>query len=442
MSPNKTNPINHTPPPPRPIWTAVAGRPVAPRSDGLFAAAAAVAFCLFPADTTQAFLTHMFLQFSLFLMLLSLHAYLAGHEWVARALAAATLVCYESVYLLSLPAPMLDPGWNRGRWHRAARHVTWSLAVAGVYGALRAVLRESRVAELDAGTAVWAAVWNTLTGPVYALGMYGVRAVDAVRALDGELALWCVAGAAILWWVLARAEAGDAPLGALVWRGLLLTALAYPLAVILSSADVTGRSSRVHMAAGPGAAMVVGAACTWLLRRRRAVLAPAIALGLSLLVGFGHMVQHGYRASWDEQKALWRSVDTLCRDISDGTVLILDAGARTEPERFIEPVGWSVGIAMRKVFEFPAAWREAPLAERAQNLWVDEGRLAVKVQQDGTSHVLPARNTILLEYRAGQWERRAGVFEWGGAAVELKPAPSAELPPLRRGLLYGEVFGR
>ncbi len=412
-------------------------------NDVQFAVAAAVAFCLFPADTTQAFLTHIFLQFSLLLVLLSLHAYLAGHAWVARGLAALTLVCYESVYLLSVVAPVLDPGWHRGQWRRAVKHAAWLLAILCVYVGVRMRIGEGRVVGLDAATAAWLSLRNVVTGSANAIAMYVVRPVDVLRAMDGELALWCGVAAALIWWVLSRGAASSAPLFPLVWRGWLLLPLAYPFTVILNGADTSGRGSRVHMAAAPGAAMLAGVACVWLLRRRQGRWAVVtVAVALSLLTGFGHTVQHEYVTAWEEQKVLWSSVDRLCRDVTDGTVIILDPGPEPEPPRAIKAVGWSVGLALRKIFQFPAEWREAPLVERSANLLVKDGRIAVQVVHNGLARALPAGNTIVLEYRDGRWSRRDRELEFGGVRLALKPRASQAGAPLGRGFLYREVFGR
>ena len=412
-------------------------------NDAQFAVAASVAFCLFPADTTQAFLTHIFLQFSLLLVLLSLHAYLAGHAWVARGLAGLTLVCYESVYLLSLAAPVLDPGWNRGQWRRALKHAAWLLAILFVYAGVRMQTGESRVAGINAAAAAWLSLRNVVTGSANAVAMYIVRPVDVLAAMDGELWLWCGVAAALIWWVLSRGGASGAPLFPLAWRGLLMLPLAYPFTVILNGADTAGRGSRVHMAAAPGAAMLVGGACVLLLRRQQGRWAAvAVAVALSLLTGFGHTVQHGYASAWEEQKELWSSVDRLCRDVGDGTVIIVDPGPEPEPPRAIKAVGWSVGLALLKIFQFPADWKEAPLAERSRNLVVKDGGVGVQVVHGGLIRMLPAGNTIVLEYREGRWARRDGELEFGGVRLALKQRVRGAGTPLGRGFLYREVFGR
>lgn len=63
----------------------------------------ALAFALYPADTTQAFLTHAFgIQPSLTFLLVAAHLYLSGSRIPSYIVATASLFCYETVYLVFL----------------------------------------------------------------------------------------------------------------------------------------------------------------------------------------------------------------------------------------------------------------------------------------------------------------------------------------------------
>ncbi len=85
----------------------------------------ALAFCLFPADTTQAFLTHALgLQPALTLLLVAFHLYLSRSVKSSYVVIFLSLFLYETVFPVFAAAPLLRSPWSPGRKRELYRHTT------------------------------------------------------------------------------------------------------------------------------------------------------------------------------------------------------------------------------------------------------------------------------------------------------------------------------
>ncbi|MEP7366991.1 MAG: hypothetical protein ABI972_27345, partial [Acidobacteriota bacterium] len=74
------------------------------------------------------------------------------------------------------------------------------------------------------------------------------------------------------------------------------------------------------------------------------------------------------------------------------------------------------------------------------NLFVKDGRAAVHLVHLGEVRELPPGNTIVLEYREGQWQRRIAPLEVEGVLLALKQPPAEPGLPLMPGILYNRLF--
>ena len=98
----------------------------------------ALAFALYPADTTQAFLTHSFgIQPSLGFLLLAAHLYLSGWRIASYGVATLSLFCYETVFLVATAIPLLEFRWDKQFRRRMLRHVSIVLAIFASTALLR-----------------------------------------------------------------------------------------------------------------------------------------------------------------------------------------------------------------------------------------------------------------------------------------------------------------
>lgn len=298
--------------------------------DGRLAVLAAISLCLFPADTTQPFLTHALgAQPALTLLLAGLHLYLSGHRAVSYVPAALLLFTYETPYLLFAAAPLL------ARDTRRKRQQHWVVMTLLLLGAVlfRRITGEDRVSHLAARQLVLG-VSNVVTGPLTCLAMYAVRPVEAcltLRGWDWLLVSLAIPGFAGLIAQMqdrndaAPDSAGHAP-GDAARLGLLLLVLAYPLTLTTAGVSIAGRGTRVHLAAAPGASLLVGWMATRILvtTKRKTASQLALASVLGSLLGFGLTVQHDYARGWQEQRAFWTDLVALAPPLHDGDVILVD----------------------------------------------------------------------------------------------------------------------
>lgn len=94
-----------------------------------FTVTGVLAYCLFPADTTQAFLTHLVIQPSLGFLFLASHSYLSGNRNLSYLLILGSLLSYETVFPLFLAVPLMKKKWDSKRIRELCTH---ALVLAGM----------------------------------------------------------------------------------------------------------------------------------------------------------------------------------------------------------------------------------------------------------------------------------------------------------------------
>lgn len=448
---------------------------------------AGLAFAVYPADTTQAFLTHSLgLQPALSLALLSIHAYLSNRRWASYLLAAAVLFTYETPFGLVAAAPLLAPGaWDRARLRRLLLHsVALGIILAGILG-VRLAIADDRVAGVPFPSIFLTPLVQMVEGPLVSLGMFVLRPTTAVakNTMDG----WLITGAAFaIWtgWLLLGARSDDGwsaddvrsiwrPMpprqpGWRGWRerwtslpegvrgrvrlgaaGLAMLVLAYPLTYTVRAYAIDGRDTRVHFAAAAGAALVVAVLAAWLWDALRAwgkgrLGALLIAGEAALLVGFGQVIQEDYRAGWVSQQRFWSSLVTQIPDARDGTVVLVEPG----PPGDVTQIGantWNLPRVLQLLYAFPPEWEQPPRVVRLQPNWrknilSGEGPL----QLDWLSVLSPSyiwgeiegKNVILFLDEGGVLARQSGPMDIAGQMTSLMTTEQRGEPPYPHRLLY------
>jgi len=423
-----------------------------------FALVAGMAYALFAADTSQAFLTHALgLQPSMLFILLAFHSYLSRKPWLGYGLALLSLITYETAFPLFLAAPLLLGKEQAGGASRWLSHVVvLGLILAGVTS-IRSVLGESRVSDLSWPMALITSGKHMIQGPIVSLGTYFYRPLQVLRSVDEDEWIMMGVGFAVLFSVLlalrtpasnhvrqsvpAKRTRGPrnclpkefAQLGRMAVAGLILLVLAYPLTFTVRAYAISGRDTRVHFAAAPGASILF--ACAWVAilallsgPGRRAVGLAVLAGQLTLLLGFGLLVQHDYVLAWQLQKDFWRELVPLVPDAGEGTVVLVSPEGLQDPLQ-IGANTWALPRVLEQMYDFPASWDRPPRVYRLISGWEANIATAPGVFEinDGTtiappsSYVeVPSANVILIETAGGRLTRTTAPRRIGDEVFALK----------------------
>lgn len=328
-----------------------------------FAILGALACCLFPADTTQLFLTHSLgVQPSLTILLVAMHLYIAQKEYMAYGTIFLCLMCYEPIFPVFAIAPFLQQK-NNNSIKKVLRHIFLMGMMVVVTVIMRRIFGEGNITNPNPYAALLLFT-NPISGPLTAIAMFFARPVTALIDLPKEywgLLLPYFGGLA---WFLHRYKLSDEAvsrpsgngeqegeeflekywllrkipenfrnlMGDLVRPmaiGLAMLVLAYPLTLTTIGISVSGRGTRVHAAAVFGASILFASIALMIFRlgnrygKKRLIVA-GMAAYLTLLLGFGLTVQLDYKMSWQHQRAFWTEAIALIPDITNETVIFLE----------------------------------------------------------------------------------------------------------------------
>jgi len=441
------------------------------------ALAGGLAFALFGADTTQAFLYHSFgLQQSLTYLLVALHLYLSDRRALAYVLILGSLLSYETAYPVFLAAPLL--GWQRGRRlaREFARHASVLAFLFLVVLALRLVTGEMRVAGLGFPEIITVPLLHMLQGPLVTLGTFAYRPLQVLQALDVEMLVFLLAAFAVilagLWMTKGAGRAAPAELVAalrarsaegvgegnrrllrLLAAGLLMLILAYPLTFTIRAFAISGRDTRVHLAAVMGAALVWASLADVLSGlasspRKKRLAIVALAAFFALMAGFGLVVQRSYVRAWELQREFWSDVIRLCPDLEDGLVILVEPGGLEDP-RFIYANHWNLPRVLAQVLTFPQEWEEPPRVYRLMagwesNLVTEAGRLRLDsstvLAPPSLYTEVPSSRAIVLHSDTGRLSRLECALVVGGQSVGIRGLREASWPEFEPGPLYGYLM--
>jgi hypothetical protein len=433
-----------------------------------------LAFALFGADTTQAFLYHSFgLQQALTYLLVALHLYLSDRRLLSYVIVLGSLLSYETAFPVFLAAPLLTSLRRRPLAREVGRHVAVLAVMFLAVLALRLATGEKRVAGLEMPDLLTVPVVHMLEGPVVSLGTYLYRPFQVLQALDLEMAIVLVLSflvlAAVLGLTKAEIRANPAEIAAalrersiaclgddnrrllrLFGGGLLMLMMAYPLTFTIRAYAISGRDTRVHLAAVVGAAIVwacVAELATALATtpRRRRLMSMILAAYFAFMVGFGFVVQRSYVRSWELQRGFWPEVLRLCPDLDDGVVILVEPSG-LEDQRFIDANSWNLPRILPQVLVFPEEWEAPPRVFRLVPGWEDALATADwRFRLDASTVVAPpslyrevdSRQVIFLETAGGVLQRVGGELAVAGAKYAIRDLPLSPVPGFAPGYLYG-----
>lgn len=442
-----------------------------------FAMTGALAFCLFPADTTKPFLTHSLgIQPSLTFLLAATHCYLSQKKILSYGFILGSLLCYETIFPVFLAVPLLQRQWDLKLRRELLRHI---IILGGMIISIVIIRKLSIggvgvIKNLDFISTIRWSLSNQFYGPFISISMFFYRPFQALLYLlqsKGELIIlisFCLAGFV---WVLSRLD--FAPyrqnvssqnsvscsenfnyfqhLTKLTLVGFILLTLAYPLTLTELATEISGRASRVHVAAAIGASIIVACACSAILllanRYRLKNLAAAIlAAFFALLIGFGIMVQQDYQRSWQYQRAFWTDVIHLAPDLTDGTVILVDALLPWGEQ--IHPFAWSMPSVVGQLYQFPWQWKNVPKLYKLNPDWQQKisanGEMALNNDNGLLSYYytwesprqVKTSEIILLQEKDGKLVRTTTPIVVGTKKFSFKPLTNSTLDSFEKAYLY------
>ena len=458
-----------------------------------FALIGALAFCLFPADTTQPFLTHSLgIQPSLTILLIAFHFYVSKKENLSYGIIFLSLLCYETGFPVFLTAPLLKQKWDAKLRKELLNHA----AVMGVMlvsvTIIRSLTGEGRLAKAGLQE-VLLLIGNPIVGSVTSMTMFVYRPLTTLLTLNRELLVILAPCFASLAWVLSQLKLGQAAyvsalppeveskvmrvlkipkalhnLAKPILLGLTMLILAYPFTVAMLGFSVSGRGTRVHTFAAIGGSILFACIGSAILNiatahgwKRLAVL--GLTGYFTLLLGFGLIVQQDYKMSWSYQQAFWTDVINLVPDLTDGTAIFVEPTGLTDTRQLLflnkEKTGKPdtrqiksldfLYQVLPQLYKFPDSWKLPPRVYRLPMDWQEKllsdgdsfQRIGVeeswiRLIEGKTPGTVLSSNAILLETKNGRLTRRAEPLILNGKAFLLKKNNSSDLPRLEKRLAY------
>jgi hypothetical protein len=446
----------------------------------------AIAYALFSADTTQAFLTiALGFQPSILFFLLAMHSYLSNKHLISYLLALGVLLTYEVPYPVFLVAPLLNKTWDEKMFRRIIRHALILGGILGLFIVVRYLVGEPRITGLGFPEVITTPVRQMVLGPYMSLRSYIHRPYQVLRSVDEELGIVLVLSFLYLTFALSwlsldiRGETPQiiATLRSLNYAtikdrikkkvfpieltgeqlsfirfglaGFLMLILAYPFTFTVSALTVSGRNTRVHFAAIFGASILCAWA-SWLIMKitasygRRWIGVFILAIYFSLFVGFGFVVQNDYVLAWQYQREFWSELLPLITDAEEGTVILVDPSGLKDTLQ-IGANFWNLPRMLDQMYQMPDEWEEPPRVYRLVPNWREhivraEGLFQLK---DFTVHApsshyknINSSVCILIEKVNDHWSRKNGPLVFDGIEYPLKIPGSVGSSPFEKGFLY------
>ncbi|MGB2896775.1 MAG: hypothetical protein WBB65_11505 [Anaerolineales bacterium] len=440
-----------------------------------------LAYSLFSADTTQAFVYHALgLQQSLTFFILASFAYLSGKRAISYLLILGTLLSYETPYLAFILVPLLERRFTKNKLREVLFHTLILLSIFLAIIGLRLMTGEGRVAALTFPDLITVPLSHMIQGPIVALGTYIYRPIQAIQNLNTEMILLLAVAFPVFSWVLLKLKFSnngspsspsdinathdqketdnilrrtfaklmekeeDAFSVRLALIGIGMLILAYPFTFTIRAFALSGRDTRVHFGAAIGAAIVWASVLYLVLSfaeryRKKKIVAFTFAAIFSLLLAFGLVIQWDYQKAWRLQQDFWSGVVDFVPDLTEGTVILVDPEGLDDTV-FIDANTWNLPLIMQYIFEFPNSWQSPLPVHRLLPDWRDRvlfNSLEIKaVDYKWEYVVVPWKDAVILETDNSRIVRRLESVELDGATYELKKPETDQTTKFPKGYLY------
>jgi hypothetical protein len=423
---------------------------------------AAIAFSLFPADTTKSYLTHMFhIQPSVLFCLIAILIFIRAprYRWLTYLLGFGCLITYETPFSLIVLLPILtDESRTKSVW---VKHFIWTTAIVLLAVGIRLFFNESRILSLgNTATLMAELIAGMVIGPVISLGLFLYGPARTVLHMNRDLILvmgvsfLCFAPL-VLWgflrWNKGRELKNQMPV-TWQWKKIMIE-LPHWVAVWLKQIGIIwlwlmsayllafthyppviryGRGTSVHISATIPAALCFAVLVWGLWRmvsgyRRLKILFLLVLVGyLSVSVGNRYSIQQDFAKSWTDQKQFWQQVVPLVADSRDGTVIFV-LNHQLPEVHYIITHSWADYFLLEELIEYPDEWTRKPMVlvtdgNWERNLLVRNGKISYpwSLYWD---FVIDPENIILLSDKSdGNLERVAGeIHTFTGVHMQAFP---------------------
>lgn len=426
----------------------------------IFVLTGTLAFTLFPADNTRAFLTHIHILPAITFLLLAFLSYLNDKKIWSYLLITASFLSYETCFLLFITAPFLTKKPKSDIFKELIKHLFILGTIFLVVLILRKLTGDSRVGDLDIATAIFTPIRQIITGPFVCLGTFVYRPWQTLHNLRGELLIFVPLSLLMLLWLFLQnyrfsgLDSGEnwPIIKQLSLLGISLLFLAYPLTFTVPATLISGRDSRVHAAAVVGASIlggILGYLIVYLANsyRQKNLAALLLATYFSLLIGFGIIVQQQNKLSWKYQQAFWADVIQLAPDLSDGQVILVDAPSLPWGSQ-LYPFAWSMPSVVGQLYQFPWQWKNVPKLYKLNPDWQQKipanGEMALNNDNGLLSYYytwesprqVKTSEIILLQEKDGKLVRTTTPIVVGTKKLSFKPPANSTLDSFEKGYLY------
>lgn len=426
----------------------------------IFVLTGTLAFTLFPADNTRAFLTHIHILPAITFLLLAFLSYLNDKKIWSYLLITASFLSYETCFLLFITAPFLTKKPQSEIFKELIKHLFILGTIFLVVLILRKLTGDSRVGDLDIATAIFTPIRQIITGPFVCLGTFVYRPWQTLHNLRGELLIFVPLSLLMLLWLFLQnsrfsgLDSGEnwPIIKQLSLLGISLLFLAYPLTFTVPATLISGRDSRVHAAAVVGASIlggILGYLIVYLANsyRQKNLAALLLATYFSLLIGFGIIVQQQNKLSWKYQQAFWADVIQLAPDLNDGQVILVDAPSLPWGSQ-LYPFAWSMPSVVGQLYQFPWQWKNVPKLYKLNPDWQLKIAANGEIALNNDNGLLffyypwePARQVktseiILLQEKDGKLVRTTTPIVVGTKKFSFKPLTNSTLDSFEKAYLY------
>lgn len=463
----------------------------------IFSISGALAFCLFPPDTTKMLLCHSFvLQISLAFLLCASLLYLNDKKILSYFVILLTLFSYESTFMVFFAVPLLINKWNVSLRKEMLVHISiLSLTIFFVF-LYRSFAGEDRVMEAssDLYNVFSKMVAGMFIGPSMILFLfYRAPAVTVYYWLtENHQVFWwyydyifiifglCFGFFAILFYKMKSYKyypkktetenlydnyiyRNEDNVRFLLIRSvkfivvsLIMLNLAYSLSFTHYPPNaIMGRLTSEHLAATFGGSILFASICLILFTisekfnfKKIAVL--TLSIYLALVVGYDIYVQKEFVISWGYQKDFWKRVLELAPDLNDNTTIVVNCDNRNEDTRYIYSNSiYNDMIMFSNLFNFPGSWNSVPKLLIVKDNWkedyikVENGELKLDPPylKKGT-FAFADSNVVLLEYNNdGEMTRKFSSVEIQGLKLNLKPLTNPTIYNFPKKQLFKYLLG-